>query len=113
MDGLQSPVDFSILAQQRHGEPKIPTVRNAEEAHRAAKDFEAFFLSQMVGTMFSGIKTEGPFGGGFSETIYKSMLAEEYGKAMAQRGGVGIADSVQREILKLQEVDGHAHDSSH
>ena len=112
MDALQSPVDFSLIAQQRHGEPKIPTVRNAEDAHRAAEDFEAFFLAQMVGTMFSGVKTEGPFGGGFSETIYKSMLAEEYGKAMAQRGGIGIADSVQREILKLQEVDGHAHDRS-
>ena len=112
MAALTSPVDLSLLAQQRHGELKIPATRNAVQAQKAAQDFEAFFLAQMVGTMFAGIKTEGPFGGGSSETIYKSMLADEYGKVMAQRGGVGIAASVQQEILKLQEVDAHAHDNA-
>ncbi len=112
MDGLKTPIDSSLLTLQRQGEPKVAPTHNPEEARKAAEDFEAFFLSQMVGTMFSGLKTDGPFGGGFSETIYRSMMAEEYGKVMARRGGVGIADSVQREILKLQEVGGHAHGSS-
>ena len=31
------------------------------------------------------------------------MMVQEYGKAIARSGGIGIADSVQREILKMQE----------
>jgi len=31
------------------------------------------------------------------------MMVQEYGKAIARSGGVGIADAVQREILRLQE----------
>jgi len=32
------------------------------------------------------------------------MLFQEYGAVIARSGGVGIGDLVQREILKLQEV---------
>jgi Rod binding domain-containing protein len=49
------------------------------------------------------VDTEGLFGGGQSEKIFRSMMVDEYGKAIAQAGGVGIADAVQREILKMQE----------
>ena len=45
----------------------------------------------------------GLFGGGQGEKIYRSMMVQEYGKAVAKAGGVGIADAVQREILKMQE----------
>lgn len=112
MDGLKFPIDPSLLALNQKSEPNLAAVRDAEEARQVAEDFEAFFIAQMVGTMFSGIKTDGPFGGGFGETIYKSMLADEYGKVMARRGNVGIADVVQREILKLQEVQTDEHDGT-
>ena len=32
------------------------------------------------------------------------MMFQEYGKAVARQGGIGLADMVQKEILKLQEV---------
>ena len=32
------------------------------------------------------------------------MMVEQYGKSIARSGGIGIADSVEREILKLQEI---------
>ena len=112
MDGLKLPIDPSLLTLSQKPDPKLPAVRDVEEARRVAEDFEAFFIAQMVGTMFSSIKTEGPFGGGFGETIYRSMLADEYGKVMARRGDVGIADVVQREILKLQEVQADEHDGT-
>ncbi|MCE2510746.1 MAG: rod-binding protein [Alphaproteobacteria bacterium] len=110
MDALKSPVDPSLLALNRKTEPKPAATRDAVAARRAAEDFESFFIAQMVGTMFANLKTDGPFGGGFGETIYRSMLADEYGKVMSRRGGVGIADAVEREILKLQEVQMDEHD---
>ena len=69
----------------------------------AAQDFEAFFLSQMVSYMMAGVATDPVFGGGPGETMFRSMLSQEYGKTLAQNGGVGIADSVMREILHIQE----------
>lgn len=72
-------------------------------AWAAAQDFEASFVSTMFQTMFEGIKTDGPFSGGQGENVFRSMLVDEYGKQMARAGGIGVADKVYGEILKLQE----------
>ena len=84
--------------------PKISAQTGKADAMRVAKDYESVFLAQFTSIVFSGIKSDGPFGGGPSEDIYKSLLAEEYGKALAKSGNFGIADSVYREIIKSQEV---------
>ena len=94
----------SLLAQSQEA-PRFGNVKTAGEARKAAEDFEAFFLAQMTGYMFSGIPTDGPMGGGQAETIYRSLLNDEYGKALSRTGGIGIADEVYSEILKLQEID--------
>ena len=70
----------------------------------AAKSFEAFFIGHYLEQMFSGIRTDGIFGGGNSENIYRSLMLQEIGKNIAANGGVGIADAVQREILRIQEA---------
>ena len=72
---------------------------------QAAEDFEAVFLSQMLQPMFEGLEADGLFGGGSAEQMYRGLLLQEYGKALAQRGGVGIANAVEQELLKLQEVE--------
>ncbi len=77
------------------------------DARKAAESFEAFFISQMLADMFSGIETDPLFGGGQGETIFRSLMIDEYGKSVASSGGVGIADNVLREIIRLQEVDNN------
>lgn len=72
--------------------------------HEAAVEFEAVFLSEMLSPIFENLDTDGLFGGGSGEEMYRSLLVREYGRAMARAGGVGIADAVQREILRLQEM---------
>ncbi len=91
-----SPVGRGPSGLSAHGDPKA--------ARKAAEEFEAMFLSQMFGHMFEGIKTDGPFGGGHAERMYRSLLVDEYGKAMAHAGGIGIADQVMKEILRNQEA---------
>ena len=61
---------------------KVKTFSEAQ-AQKAAEDVEAFFLSQVFETMFAGVKTDGPFGGGQGEKVFRSMLVQEYGKAAA------------------------------
>ena len=70
----------------------------------AALDFEAVFLAQMFSLMFSGLGSSGLFSGGNGEETFRTMLYQEFGKAVAKAGGVGITDAVTREILKRQEV---------
>ena len=36
--------------------------------------------------------------------MYREMQLQEYAKAIASNGGVGIADSIVRELINTQEV---------
>jgi Rod binding domain-containing protein len=76
----------------------------SEEVRRVAEEFEAVFIGQMLAPMFEGMETDEMFGGGPGEDIYRSVLIEEYGKSIARAGGIGLSDTIQREILRLQEV---------
>lgn len=75
------------------------------DARKAAESFEAFFISQMLSNMFTGIDTDPLFGGGPGETVFRSLMIDEYGKSVASAGGIGIADNVLREIIRLQEIN--------
>lgn len=79
--------------------------RNNNAAHAAAQEFEAFFLAQVLDQMFAGIRSDGDFGGGSAEGVYRHMLNAEYARALSRSGGIGVADAVYREMLNLQEVD--------
>lgn len=76
-----------------------------EAVRRTAEEFEAMFLAQMLAPIFETLETDGPFGGGSGEQMYRPILVQEYGKAIAANGGIGIAEAVQREILRLQEIE--------
>lgn len=84
--------------------PQIGRVDSVKKAREVAENFEAVFIGQMLQPMFASINPEPPFGGGHSEKIWQSMMVDEIGKSMAKSGGIGIADSIQREILRMQEV---------
>ena len=98
-----SPVDQ--LANAQLGVLRTPhSVSSPQEARAAAENFESFFLATILDSMFSGIETDGLLGGGHAEAVFRSLLNQEYGKTIASAGGIGVADQVEREIPKLQEV---------
>jgi peptidoglycan hydrolase FlgJ len=85
--------------------PKTSVARgDVAGARKTAEDFAAFFFSQSFETIFGSMSSDSLFGGGSAEGVYKSLLTQEYGKIAARTGGMGIADTVQREILRLQEM---------
>ncbi|WP_421935319.1 rod-binding protein [Phenylobacterium sp.] len=71
-------------------------------AKETAEKFEGQFLSFMFQQMFEGVKTDGPFGGGHGEEMFRSLMTDAMGKQMAKKGGIGLADTIQREMLKMQ-----------
>ncbi len=84
--------------------PEVPqTAPRDAKAWAAAQAFESFFLGQVMNAMSAGLKTDGPFDAGPSEGAWRSMLNEKVGEAIAQSGGVGIADHVYKQMLMMQE----------
>jgi Rod binding domain-containing protein len=58
----------------------------------------------MLKPMFENIEPSSPFGGGTSEKIWRDMQVDEYGKAITRSGGIGIADTIVKEMMKMQEA---------
>lgn len=99
---------FALQAQNALAESRssisIGKAKTIQQARQTAEEFEAVFIGQMLQPLFQNLGAEKPFGGGQSESMWRSMQVDEYGKAIAKSGGIGIADQVFREILKTQEV---------
>jgi peptidoglycan hydrolase FlgJ len=83
------------------------------EVQRAAHEFESVFLSEMLGPMFEGLKTDGLGGGGTGEEIFRPLLIERYADAISHAGGVGIADAIVRELMRLQEATTPHQETDH
>ena len=69
---------------------------------RTAQDFEATFLAQMLRPMFEGLSTEAPFGGGHAEETWRGFMIDEMGKQISRAGGIGLADQVMAEMIRMQ-----------
>jgi Rod binding domain-containing protein len=98
--GLQAQ---NALLQGR-SEFSVGNAKTIQEARKTAEEFEAVFIGQMLQPLFQNLGAEEPFGGGQAESMWRSLQVDEYGKAIAKSGGIGLADQVFREILKTQEI---------
>jgi len=74
------------------------------KAKSAAGEFESMFLNSMFEQMNTGVNGEGPFGGSGALKVWRSFLTNQYAQLYAKSGGVGIAQHVYDELLKLQGV---------
>ena len=74
------------------------------KARAAAEDFEAMFLNSMFSQMMTGVDGEGPFGGSQATGVWRSFLTNEYSKAFAKAGGIGLAKHVYGSLLAQQEA---------
>jgi peptidoglycan hydrolase FlgJ len=97
LPALQSPLD----------RPRISPGASREAIRASAEEFEAMFLGQLLAPLFQGVGPDpkAAFGGGAGEDAFRPFLIQEYGKLITARGGIGIADSVERELLKMQGLD--------
>ncbi len=71
---------------------------------KAAKDFEAMAIGQLLQPMFDTVDTaHSAFGGGDGEEAWKPMLVQEIAKHIAASGGLGLAKPVYDAMLRMQE----------
>lgn len=94
------PADGGLGARRMASLARAP-----DEATRVAEEFERMAISQMLAFMTADVDlSEGLFGGGAGERAFRPFLNDEYARGFTQAGGIGIADAVRREILRLQEA---------
>ena len=103
MTAALDPLGAQMLAQNRplsvpHG------TANVAAAKKAASQFEGVFISEFLGSMFEGVSTDGPFGGGQGEAMFRSLMLDQYGKAIESRGGFGLSAAITKQLLAAQEA---------
>ncbi len=82
---------------------QVATAIADPKAAKTAQSFEAVFLGQMTQMMMATVESDGPFSGGHGEEMFRGVLAEKLGTAIAATGGIGIAPAVLKQIIALQE----------
>jgi Rod binding domain-containing protein len=101
---LRTAARDAFLTSPEMVSARAAAAKNRESIREISEQFEGMFLAQMFGHMFKGIKTDGLLGGGNGEAIFRDMLVQEYGNQVLKFGGIGLADSIERQFLALQEV---------
>jgi peptidoglycan hydrolase FlgJ len=91
---MDLPAIGALSAANPAATPAGPAPSRAEQmAHKAATDFEASFLAEML--RYGGLNAmPDGFGGGAGEEAFASLLTDEYARLLAERGGIGLAEQV-------------------
>jgi len=100
--GIDTAAIMAITKAQPLQRPSASA--NAAAINKAAKQFESVFTSEFLGQMFADIPTDGPFGGGQGEAMFRSLMLDEYAKQIEKQGGFGLAAPVARQLLHLQDA---------
>ncbi|MCB1408002.1 MAG: rod-binding protein [Rhodobacteraceae bacterium] len=78
-----------------------PSASPATAIRRSAEALETAFLSEMLKS--AGVfKPSESFGGGEGEEQFTSFFADAQARAMVARGGLGLADHIERSLLARQ-----------
>ncbi|MCB1971053.1 MAG: rod-binding protein [Geminicoccaceae bacterium] len=95
-----SNIDFhgNVGAPASDAAGSVPTAR----MRATADEFESVFLSQVLRGLSTGLEDSGPLADSDSNP-FADMLQQEYAKLISRSGGIGIADAVLKEMLKMQE----------
>lgn len=75
------------------------TKREDSELKSACRQFEAFFLQDLLKTMRESIPKTRLLDGGRGEDVYRSLLDHEWAKKMASAGGIGLARILYERLM--------------
>ena len=92
-------LDFGALGQLR-GEAS----RDPGKAVRAtAEQCEAFFIQQMLKTMRDAVEKSELVDNGKAD-LYQDLMDKEVSLQMTRRGGIGLADMLEKQMNRLQPL---------
>lgn len=84
------------------------------ELMKACQELESVFLEELLKEMRRTVPKDDLFGGGRGEEVFQSMFDQEIAKAMAARGGIGLAEILYRQLSRQSatpsQLGGHGLD---
>jgi len=86
------------------------TEKERADLKKAAQEFEAIFIAQLLKVMRETIEESGMEGSGFGKTIYTELFDQEMANDMARRGVIGIGDMIYRNVLEKDAARAASHD---
>lgn len=101
----------TVKLQDMQRQALNPENRDQEKLKKAAQEFEAIFVQQMLNEMDKTIDRKNSFlNGGSSEEYFRGMLNEEIAKSMTTRqggSGFGLAEAIYKQMSKNAKQDNN------
>lgn len=84
--------------------PSTLSPAKLEKFQKAAADFEAMAINQLLTPIFNTVdQSKSMFGGGEAEAAWKPMMVTAIAKQMAAHGGLGLAQPIMQQMIRMQE----------
>lgn len=80
------------------------SARQNGELKKAAQEFEAIFIAQMLKVMRETIEESGLTEGGFGKSIYTELFDQEIAINLSKRGALGIADLLEKRLTAVADI---------
>lgn len=75
-----------------------------QKYQKAATDFESMALNQLLTPIFNTVdQSKSMFGGGEGEAAWKPMMVTAIAKQMTAQGGLGLAQPIMQQMIRMQE----------
>lgn len=103
-DGFENAVSILNQAGSKSGLGNVKATENKGEIPETYRQFEAVVLQNFIKNMMP-TDSEAVYGKGNAGEMWKSMMAEQIGATISERGGIGIAEQIYSETLARQR--GH------
>jgi len=91
-------LDFQGLASLRGDAARSPD----KAARATAEQFEAYFIQQMMKAMRESVEKSDLVDSGHMD-MYQDLMDKEVSMQMVRRGGMGLADMLEKQMLQQQQ----------
>ena len=98
-DTSSTYLDFNALTRLKGEAAQDPT----KAIRKTSEQFEAYFIQQMMKTMRESIEKSDLVEGGNMDT-YQDLMDKEMSLEMVKRGGMGVANMMEKQMLRAQEL---------
>jgi flagellar protein FlgJ len=92
-------LDFNALTRLKGEAAQDPS----KAIRKTSEQFEAYFIQQMMKTMRESIEKSDLVDGGNMDT-YQDLMDKEMSLEMVKRGGLGVANMMEKQLLLAQEL---------
>ncbi len=99
MSKLTAIPQVTAALQTKAAVPKaIHMSKNQQELEKAAHDFEGYFMDMVMQSMRATVQEDHTYGDSQQTKFFQTMLDTEFTKISSQRGSIGLADAIVRQM---------------